>query len=179
MWFWDNSGISWTICKQFARRCRQITTPIPHQSSRNFYSPIALPDAQPTMSNGSEWKCSKDTVICSRVLNSKIKRAAEFCRPTRCRSATVCDLGVFIDQDLTTKTHVQQTTSRCFATLRQLRSIRSLNTDVRLPFPCFCTRLQQVGLLQQSPDRLASHLHPASPFSPKCRSKAHFQPWTL
>ena len=124
MWFWDDNGISWTICKQFARRCRQITTPIPHQSSRNFYSPNALPDAQPTMSNGFEWKCSKDTVICSRVLSSKIKRAAEFCRPTRCRSATVCDLGVFIDQDLTTKTHVQQTTSRCFATLRQLRSIR-------------------------------------------------------
>jgi len=39
-------------------------------------------------------------------------------------SATVCDLGVFIDQDLAMKTHVQQTASRCFATLRQLRSIR-------------------------------------------------------
>jgi len=39
-------------------------------------------------------------------------------------SATVRDLGVFIDQDLTMKTHVQQTASRCFATLRQLRSIR-------------------------------------------------------
>ena len=41
-------------------------------------------------------------------------------------SATVRDLGlgVFIDQDLTMKTHVQQTASRCFATFRQLRSIR-------------------------------------------------------
>jgi len=39
-------------------------------------------------------------------------------------SATVRDLGVFIDQDLTMKTHVQQTASRCFATLRPLRSIR-------------------------------------------------------
>ena len=39
-------------------------------------------------------------------------------------SATVRDLGVFIDQDLAMKTHVQQTASRCFATLRQLRSIR-------------------------------------------------------
>ena len=27
--------------------------------------------------------------------------------------------------------------------------------------------------------RLASHSHPASPFSPKCHSKAHFQPETL
>ena len=34
-------------------------------------------------------------------------------------------------------------------------------------------------LLQQSPDRLASHSHPASPVSRKCRSKAHFQPETL
>jgi len=39
-------------------------------------------------------------------------------------SATVRDLGVFIDQDLAMKTHVQQTASRCFATLRQLWSIR-------------------------------------------------------
>jgi len=37
------------------------------------------------------------------------------------------------------------------------------NTDVRLPFPRFCTRPQQVGLLQQSHDRLASHSHPESP----------------
>ena len=55
----------------------------------------------------------------------------------------------------------------------------SLHTDVRLQFPCFCTRLQQVGLLQQSPDRLASHSHPASPVSPKYSSKANFQPKTL
>ena len=32
-------------------------------------------------------------------------------------SAAVRDLGVFIDQDLTMKTHVQRTASRCFATL--------------------------------------------------------------
>ena len=36
----------------------------------------------------------------------------------------VRDLGVFIDADLTMRTHVQRTVSRCFATLRQLRSIR-------------------------------------------------------
>jgi len=38
--------------------------------------------------------------------------------------ATVRDLSVFIYQDLTTKTHVQQTVSRCFATMPQLQSIR-------------------------------------------------------
>jgi len=46
-------------------------------------------------------------------------------------SATVRDLDVFIDQDLTMKTHVQPTASRCFATLRQLRSIyRCIPTSV-------------------------------------------------
>ena len=49
-------------------------------------------------------------------------------------SATVRDLGVFIDQDLTMKTHLQWTASRCFATLRQLRSIRRY---IGLPTPVF------------------------------------------
>jgi hypothetical protein len=34
------------------------------------------------------------------------------------------DLGIYIDADLVMRTHVQKTVSRCFATLRQLRSIR-------------------------------------------------------
>ena len=29
--WWVGSGISWTICKSFAPRSRQITTPVPHQ----------------------------------------------------------------------------------------------------------------------------------------------------
>jgi len=32
MGFWDGSGISWTICKQSAPCCRQITTPAPRHS---------------------------------------------------------------------------------------------------------------------------------------------------
>jgi len=42
------NGISWTICKQSAPDCRQITTPTPHLSI--FCRPDALPDAQPTVS---------------------------------------------------------------------------------------------------------------------------------
>jgi len=30
MGFWDSSGISWTMCKQSAPLCRQVTTPAPH-----------------------------------------------------------------------------------------------------------------------------------------------------
>ena len=52
----------------------------------------------------------------------------------------------------------------------------SLYTDARLSIPRFCNCLQPLGLLQQSP---APHWYPASPVSPKCRSKAHLQPETL
>ena len=50
--WWGGSGISWTICKSFALRSRQITMPAPHHSS--FYRPDALPAAQPTASK--HWK---------------------------------------------------------------------------------------------------------------------------
>jgi len=33
MGFWDGSGVSWTICWQFAPHTEQITTPTPHHSS--------------------------------------------------------------------------------------------------------------------------------------------------
>jgi len=38
--WWGGNGISWAI---FASRCKQITTPAPHQSI--YYRPGALPDA--------------------------------------------------------------------------------------------------------------------------------------
>ena len=37
--------------------------------------------------------------------------------------SSVRDLGIFVDSDLVMRTHVCQTVSRCFAALRQLRSI--------------------------------------------------------
>ena len=94
-------------------------------------------------------------------------------------SATVRDVGFFHpsrfgDEDSRATDSVPLL---CHLTLVAKHS--SLHIDVRLPFPCFGTRPQQIGLLQQSPDRLASHSHPVSPVSPKCRSKAHFQPETL
>ena len=46
--WWGGSGISLTICKSFAPRSRQITTPAPHHSV--FYRPGALPATQPTAS---------------------------------------------------------------------------------------------------------------------------------
>ena len=39
-------------------------------------------------------------------------------------STAVRDLGIYIDSDLSMKTHVQRSVAGCFAVLRQLRSIR-------------------------------------------------------
>jgi len=39
-------------------------------------------------------------------------------------SSAVRDLGVYIDSGLTMQSHVRQTVSRCFAVLRQLRTVR-------------------------------------------------------
>ena len=39
-------------------------------------------------------------------------------------SSSARDLGVFIDSDLSTETHVKRTVSCCFSTLRHLRNIR-------------------------------------------------------
>ena len=36
----------------------------------------------------------------------------------------VRDLGIYVDCDLSMRTHVQRTVSRCFASLRQIRQIR-------------------------------------------------------
>jgi len=49
---------------------------------------------------------------------------------TPCKTAR--DLGVHIDAELTMRTHVQRTVSCCFATLRQLRTIRR-----SVPLPVF------------------------------------------
>jgi len=87
-------------------------------------------------------------------------------------SAAVRDLGIFIDQDLTMKTHLQRTASRCFATLRQLRSIRRY-----VPTPVFQSLVSALVLSRL--DQPASHPYPSPSVSPKCRSKAHLQPETL
>ena len=52
--------------------------------------------------------------------------------------APVCsvrNLGIYIDGDLSMRTHVQRTTSCCFAALRQLRQIRrSVGVNVYVRF---------------------------------------------
>ena len=52
-------------CKQFAPRCRQITTPTP-----NFYRPDALLDAQPTLSK--LWR-QKRKIVIIKYLHSAVR----------------------------------------------------------------------------------------------------------
>jgi len=46
MGFWNGSSISWTICKQSAPRCRQITTPAPHYSMFTDQMLFSTPNQQ-------------------------------------------------------------------------------------------------------------------------------------
>jgi len=41
-------------------------------------------------------------------------------------TTSVCDLGIYVDCDVSMRTHVSRTVSSCFAVLRQLRSIRRI-----------------------------------------------------
>jgi len=47
-------------------------------------------------------------------------------------TTSVRDLGIYIDSDVSLQTHVSRTMSSCFATLRQLRSIRRSMSQVVL-----------------------------------------------
>jgi len=46
------------------------------------------------------------------------------CGDTVKPAKSVRDLGIFLDNDMSMKTHVSRTVSSCFAALRQIRSIR-------------------------------------------------------
>ena len=63
MGFWDGSGISWTICKQSAPHCRQITTPTPHQSMFTGRVRFLTPNQQ---YQSSDFTCQLQQRISSR-----------------------------------------------------------------------------------------------------------------
>ena len=52
--WWGGSGISWTICKSFAPRSRQITTPVLHHSLFTGRMPF-LPRNQQRQSTDTSW----------------------------------------------------------------------------------------------------------------------------
>ena len=52
--WWGGSGISWTICKSFAPRDRQITTPLPHHSVFTGQMPFLPPNKQRQSTEGTK-----------------------------------------------------------------------------------------------------------------------------
>ena len=67
MGFWDDSDISWTICKQSAPRSRQTSTP-----TLNFYRPDALPDAQ--LCQSTDGICNNNNLTENHQLRAAYRR---------------------------------------------------------------------------------------------------------
>ena len=96
---------------------------------------------------------------------------------------SVRDLGIFIDADLTMRTQVTQTCSKCFAALRQLRSIRrSVSNDllqslvVALVFSRLdCGSATLASLPKQLMDRLQSVQNAAARLIFTARRHEHVQ----
>ena len=67
--WWGGCGISWTICKSFAPRSRQITTPVPHHSVFTGHMPFLLPINSIKPLIGTKW--SVFTAWCT-ILHSPV-----------------------------------------------------------------------------------------------------------
>ena len=103
---------------------------------------------------------------------------------TDIRILSVRDLGIYIDSDLSMTTHVSRTVSACFATLRQIRSIRrSVTVSVlkSLVVALVLTRLDYgctvlAGLPARQLDRLQSVLNAAARLIFGARKYEHVTP---
>jgi len=51
--WWGGSGISWTICKSYAPRSRQMTMPVPHHTVFTGQMPFLPPNQQYQSTEGS------------------------------------------------------------------------------------------------------------------------------
>ena len=99
-------------------------------------------------------------------------------------SSAVRDLGVWIDSGLTMATHITKVVAGCFATLRQLRSVRrslSQESFTRLVVALVLTRLDYCnGVLAGLPagqlNRLQSVLHAAARLIYGARRRDHVTP---
>jgi len=99
-------------------------------------------------------------------------------------SNVVRDLGVWVDSGLTMSTHITKTVAGCFATLRQLRSVRrSLSHDAftRLVVALVLSRLDYCnGVLAKLPasqlNRLQSVLHASARLTYGARRHDHVKP---
>jgi hypothetical protein len=99
-------------------------------------------------------------------------------------SAAVRNLGVYLDSDVTMRTHVSKVVSGCFAVLRQLRSIRPSVTRpvfVSLVVSLVLSRLDYgnatlAGITEQLTGRLQSVLNAAARLINASRKSEHVTP---
>ena len=116
----------------------------------------------------------------SELPSDPLAVGSDLVSPVRC----VRDLGIFIDADLTMRTQVTQTCSKCFAAFRLLRSIRrSMSNDVMqsLIVALVSSRLDYgsatfAGLPKQLMDRLQSVQNAAAWLIFKACRQDHIQP---
>ena len=112
-------------------------------------------------------------------------KALSVCSDTVTPIKSARDLGIYIDSDLSMRTHILKTASSCFAVLRQLRSIRrSVSSQVmtslvvslvfsRLDYGC--TTL--VGLPHHLLDRLQSVMNAAARLVRRSNKFDHITPF--
>jgi len=116
----------------------------------------------------------------SQLPSDPLAVGSDLVSPVSC----VRDLGIFVDADLTMRTQVTQTCSKCFAALRQLRSTRrSVSDDVMqsLIVALVFSRLDYgsatlAGLPKQLMDRLQSMQNAAARLIFKACRQDHIQP---
>ena len=112
--------------------------------------------------------------------NAPLQIGSDAVMPVSC----VRDLGIYIDSDLSMKTHISRTVSSCFAAMRQIRSIRrSVSQSVlqSLVVSLVLTRLDYgsatlAGLPKQQLDRLQSVLNAAARLVYTARRRDHVTP---
>ena len=113
----------------------QINGSCQHESAEQLHH-----DLSSCLDDVSTWMCanqlqlntSKTEVIWCATSCQKhqlpaddVRVGTDYVRPSKC----VRNLGIFIDSDVTMRTHVTRTVASCFATLRQLRTVRRSVSD--------------------------------------------------
>jgi len=73
------NGIRWTICKSFAPRCRQITTPVPHHSVLSRWRPSCRP-SNSVKALKATWALYKYKYFYGRLAKTLTKQNADASR---------------------------------------------------------------------------------------------------
>jgi len=77
--WWGGSGISWTICKSFAPRSRQITMPVPHHSVFIDRMPFLLPNQQRQSTEGKHFVLLRNNIkIKNTMLHTVLPDQGQF-----------------------------------------------------------------------------------------------------